>query len=312
MPFKSASYLLPRSSDAPFQKVLLLFAIKLIMEFWNTTPGVLVLTYLCIASAVSFIPQLFRILARRDSSGVAIAYVLLNLVSATHQLALGALYFGFADVQDNVFVWSWPPSTTDWLNVAQLLIFWAGTLAIFMACLATSTQSAGAKSVAVLIYLAVLLVTIVPAVVIINDPEEHKKSPGRWPPFLARDLFLGGHVLYIVPVVTLLAAVSFYFEASVILLRPPGDAGSLSLIGMLVQALVFGAVAVSWESRVRWPDHPPPLGGGLVWWGWYRMIGWAAIDNAIFAAGQAYLWFLLRRRVTANVALTGETEPLVG
>lgn len=165
---------------------------------------------------------------------------------------------------------------------------------------------------AVLIYLAVLLATLIPAVMIINNPDEHKKSPGNGTPFFARDLFLGGHILYIVPLVTLLTALSFYFEGRSILSRPPGDTGSLSLIGLLVQALVFGVVAVSWESRVQWPDHPPPIGGGLVWWGWYRMIGWAAIDNAVFAAGQAYLWLVLRRAVTANVASAGEMEPLLG
>lgn len=164
---------------------------------------------------------------------------------------------------------------------------------------------------AVLIYLAVLFATLVPAVVIINNPDEHKKSPGNGTPFFARDIFLGGHVSCIVPVITFPTALSFYFEGRLILSQPPADAGSLSLIGLLLQALVFGAVAVSWESRVQRPDHPPPLGGGLVWWGWYRMIAWAAIDNAVFAAGQAYLWLVLCRGVTDNVASSGETEPLL-
>lgn len=165
---------------------------------------------------------------------------------------------------------------------------------------------------ALLIYLAVLLATLIPAFMIINNSDEHKQSPGNGTPFFARDLFLGGHILYIVPVNTLLTALSFYFESRLVLPRPPDDAGSLSLIGLLVQALVFGAVAVSWESRVQWPDHPPPLGGALVWWGWYRMIGWAAIDNAVFAAGQGYLWLVIRRILTANAASSGETEPLLG
>lgn len=101
-----------------------------IVTFW-THANHPISSFLCVASAVSFIPQLFRIVARQNSSGLAIAYALLNHISATHQLALGALYIGFADVEDNVFVWSWPPSTTDWLNLAQLIIFWAGTFVMY-------------------------------------------------------------------------------------------------------------------------------------------------------------------------------------
>lgn len=85
---------------------------------------------LCVLSAVSFVPQLLRIAVRRDSSGVALFYVLFNLINATQQLTIGGIYIGFAEERP-FFAWSWPQSATDWINVVQLLVFWAGTLTLY-------------------------------------------------------------------------------------------------------------------------------------------------------------------------------------
>lgn len=86
------------------------------------------------ASTLFFLPQLLRVTISRDSSGLSIAYALLNLTSATHQLALGAGYIGFADEEliRGGFVWSLPQNVTDWVNLAQLLTFWFDTLALYV------------------------------------------------------------------------------------------------------------------------------------------------------------------------------------
>lgn len=155
------------------------------------------------------------------------------------------------------------------------------------------------------------MTTLVPSFVLINAPEEHD---GMAPAPSGADMFFPGNSMFIVPPVTLLTAASFYFEARTILSQPSGDdgIGSVSQTGLLVQAVVFAAVALSWVHRVSWPADRPGIGAGL-WMGWYRLVGWAAVNNAIFAAGQAYLWFLVHGRASAPVVgSSGEAQPLLG
>lgn len=162
-----------------------------------------------------------------------------------------------------------------------------------------------------IIYLAVLMATIVPTLVLINASEEHD---GTAPAPSGAGIFFPGNTMFLVPPVTLLTAASFYFEARAILSQPIGDdgIGSISQTGLLVQAVVFAAVALSWVHRVSWPADRPGIGAGL-WMGWYRLVGWAAVNNAIFAAVQAYLWFLVRGRASAPVVgSSGEAGPLLG
>lgn len=76
-------------------------------------------------------PQLARIWSTQDSSGISLAYVLCNVVSATHQLSLAVLFFAFTD-EDNLWVWTYPQGLTDWINIAQLVIVWVGMLLLFV------------------------------------------------------------------------------------------------------------------------------------------------------------------------------------
>ena len=80
-----------------------------------------------------------------------------------------------------------------------------------------------------------------------------------------------------------------------------------------MQAVVFALVALSWIKRVGFPydevDHFPLS----LFWSWYQLVGWAAVDNAVFALGQALLWgittYLLDR---GDITVDGdETEPLL-
>lgn len=244
------------------------------------------------------------------------------------------------DPISGVFVWSWPQNVTDWVNLGQLLTFWIGTLVLyvrmcelrlqyplllciivlkrtslvstrFVACLFTPSHSFGTKAWAVFIYLAVLMTTIVPSLIIITALEEHN---GTAPVIPGAAIFFTMNIMFIVPPVTLLTAASFYFEGRAILSQPAGSdgIGSVSQTGLLAQAVVFAAVALSWVHRAAWPADRPGIGAGL-WMGWYRLVGWAAVNNAIFAAGQAYLWFLVRGRASALVVgSNGEAQPLLG
>lgn len=88
----------------------------------------------------------------------------------------------------------------------------------------------------------------------------------------------------------------------------------------MVQAIVFAIVALSWTARVRFqPDGGEGHGGGppedrfsvTLWLKvWYQLVGWATVDNAVFALVQAALF--CRRRHQTGVKSGGEEEPLLG
>jgi hypothetical protein len=112
-------------------------------------------------------------------------------------------------------------------------------------------------------------------------------------------IFFGVHSLYISPLVTLAALAALVVQRQ--------KASALSLTGLAVQAIVFAAVALSWIMRVIFLEYleegsPFPLGV------WYELVGWAAVDNGVFAIVQAVLFCLSKQRQGGK---TGEEQPLL-
>jgi hypothetical protein len=65
--------------------------------------------------------------------------------------------------------------------------------------------------------------------------------------------------------------------------------------------------------RVHFPyDRVDRISFGI-WYTWYQAVGWAAVDNAIFAIGQAVIFWLAINRLSqrGDIPLGNETEPLL-
>jgi hypothetical protein len=76
-------------------------------------------------------PQLQCLWFRRDSSGVALFYLLFNLISATEQFAITFFYI-VNDIEPvDVFVNNRPPNTGDWLNLLQVALVWVLWLVLY-------------------------------------------------------------------------------------------------------------------------------------------------------------------------------------
>lgn len=77
---------------------------------------------LLVVSILSFIPQLRLLLVRRDSSGLSLYYVFLNLLVSIELVTVAAFFVvTLADVGSDTFV-NEPPDTGDWINLAQLAV----------------------------------------------------------------------------------------------------------------------------------------------------------------------------------------------
>ncbi len=75
------------------------------------------------ASFVSFLPQIRLLLACRDSSGISLLYVLVNLINATEQFTLA---FGFLALltQDSGYPRFKPPTLSDWIHLGRITLIW--------------------------------------------------------------------------------------------------------------------------------------------------------------------------------------------
>ncbi|GLI74842.1 hypothetical protein PoHVEF18_003090 [Penicillium ochrochloron] len=73
------------------------------------------------------------------------------------------------------------------------------------------------------------------------------------------DFFSSWHLLFVNPIVTILAFAAYPRQARTIRTLPVGNLKSLSLLGLLTQGVVFIVVAISWTTRLV-PDGR--VGGG--------------------------------------------------
>lgn len=155
-------------------------------------------------------------------------------------------------------------------------------------------------------YTSYLLVSVIPlfidAVSPFDDPYE-----------LLAAIFFAFHSMLLWPVITILGCLSIYRQARKIFTVPFPN--SLSLQGLLLQAIAFLLVSVAWvwclpfpyeKAREHWNDG--------AFSSWYSSVGWIPFDTLIFAFGQALLFVLASRQASSDDDITrrDETEPLLG
>lgn len=98
------------------------------------------------------------------------------------------------------------------------------------------------------------------------------------------------------PIVQILGFVALWAQAAEIKSRSPGAEDALSVKGLLGQAVVFLLVGLSFLWRMRIPGEE----GWSGYWladlgGWYWSVGFATLDNLIFAVVQGVLAWIAWR-----------------
>ena len=169
----------------------------------------------------------------------------------------------------------------------------------------SSNHGAAFKTFALVVYIVFLLISVVP---IFGDTANPPRKGRRW----SGAMWSGIHSLLISWIVTGFGVAALGFQVRKTLSRPSDRA--LSRLGLVAQATVFALVAVSSVVRVEFPwelleGHRVNLG---LLCSRYELVGWAAIDNAIFALGQAVLlWITSRLARLERKTPDDETEPLL-
>lgn len=127
-------------------------------------------------------------------------------------------------------------------------------------------------------------------------------------------LFYGYRHFVLVPIIVTLLILGLYKQAR-------SSSLNLSLAGLRLQAVIFIFSAASWVFRLPFPWKTllqQPYGRVpmyLVIPAWFHMIGFVAVDDAIFALGQGFLavllWLALRRERRLADS-DPQREPLLG
>ncbi|KAE8314478.1 hypothetical protein BDV41DRAFT_563611 [Aspergillus transmontanensis] len=232
---------------------------------------------LLILSIFSFRPQLHRLHQIGDSTGVSLAYLLCNVISATEQLTISFCYMFNAQSSD-LFVHN-PPNAGDWLDFLQFTL-------LIRSFIADITFLSLSLLAAILYVLANLC------------GANYRSQDWEY------SIFLGSHLIFVNPVVTLLAIAAL--PAQLRELKRYGHA-ALSLTGLASQAMIFAMLGLSWVYRARIDYN---LSDVFRTWGsftsWYQLVGWAAVDHLVFAVVQGILFFVVLGRKRTVTVKRGE------
>ncbi|SMQ45154.1 unnamed protein product [Zymoseptoria tritici ST99CH_3D7] len=249
--------------------------------------GITVRLVLVLLSIVSFLPQLQLIWTNRHCTGISLSYILCNLIVATFHLTL-ALHFVVIESEGR-FLSNDPPDARDWLNLIQFLVAWLGQLCLFSLALALPPQRTARKGGLMIAYLLFLSITLLPTIMVAFESEEDQDQ--GW----ASDLLVGALVYLVAPGVQAIGVLAFIAQARETF-RHHGS-GSLSVRGLFMQAAVFSLVGISFMFRLKLPAENWKYYLPNVLREWYWLVGWATLNNLIFALAQGVLgWILVRQQ----------------
>ncbi|KAK4634098.1 hypothetical protein CLAFUW4_01966 [Fulvia fulva] len=234
-------------------------------------------------------------------------------MSATEQLALG---LHLIIVETESFLHREPPTLNDWLDIAQLVVVWAG----HVICKMHSNQAhlradmspfsfgrtlwlpptdSVVKSFAIVLFVASLAISLA---FVAYETTLPRKIDNPWHDGrMVRATFSGIHTN---PIITSLIFVSFWAQ----LFEVNTPYCSLSTAGLAAQAFVLAAVGISWAFRLKFPGCYGHLNGQTVplrTWAtiWYQLVGWATVNNLLFALVQGALWCTMLRAHTGRAKM---------
>ncbi|PYI00402.1 hypothetical protein BO78DRAFT_438702 [Aspergillus sclerotiicarbonarius CBS 121057] len=277
---------------------------------------VLILTY------STFIPQIHHVQKSKTSQGISSIYLLSNLLCTTEHLFFitsNMIYLhAISDlpIDNPIPRISITLTLLDWLNFAQVLGIWVLSNIFVILCPAFHPRRRLRIFLIIFIYIFFLIFTLIP---LFLDTVADGFCPPAHPHHCAlveRDiipLLMEFHVLFVLPVVTLLFPVVGFVmqiyrqrqrqqqQQGVLLHQRQPDLNALLARSRIFQAVVFGISAVGWVFRVDgWWVLWRGLGEGegsvpvpVPWvWGvvdWWVGAGYVVVDDAVFGIGQGVL-----------------------
>lgn len=117
---------------------------------------------------------------------------------------------------------------------------------------------------------------------------------------------------FINPLFTIATGVAYGLQASAT--GAPQDRTALSRMTIVLQIIVFLALAVLWPVRLRLPQNRKSDDDLPVWlvYGWYPLVGWPCVNSALIAVGQCIVLYAVGGTARSRAqSVSRETEPLL-
>lgn len=112
------------------------------------------------------------------------------------------------------------------------------------------------------------------------------------------------------PIITIATGIAFVLQVSTT--RETQGPSALNHITLLLQAVVFLALAVSWPFRFKLPQELRSQSDLWLLDEWYPLVGWTCVNNAIIAIGQGFVLYAAFGRGNSGVEPIGERQALLG
>lgn len=111
------------------------------------------------------------------------------------------------------------------------------------------------------------------------------------------------------PIITIATAVAFALQTGTT--RETQGPSALSRTTLLLQAVVFLVLAVSWPIRFKVPQNLWTQDDLQLLQVWYPLVGWTCINNAIIAIGYSIVQYAASSRVNSSAGQDREREALL-
>jgi len=124
---------------------------------------------------------------------------------------------------------------------------------------------------------------------------------------------IAGFDYYIVNPLTTISIVIALVNQTRMTWEPQGRP-ALSPTTLALQAVLYLGLAIAWPYRLVLPPELwswETISFDFIYSEWYPMVGWACVNSAVLALGQAVVFFVWHYRHGSNTCLVEEERPLL-
>lgn len=269
---------------------------------------------LALLTPVSYIPQYRMLVVKKSSAGVSILSIFQLALASQVQVATMLYNFHWTPGTEYGELIANPPSSLDWLGLVQVVLQWICSLVLLVIILKTPSYSPTNDATAERSTRPAFFSGWRPLILLLL----HAMLFFLYPPFggTADDyafFLIAGFDYYIVnPLTTLSIAIALTHQANTTW-KHQGET-ALSPTALASQAVLYLGLAISWPYRLALPHNLwswETVSFGWICSEWYPVVGWACVNNAILALGQAVVFFVWYCRHDGNACVAEEERPLL-
>ncbi|KAH8726132.1 hypothetical protein GQ44DRAFT_680393 [Phaeosphaeriaceae sp. PMI808] len=241
---------------------------------------------------MSYLPLYKGLFNLRSTNGISITATMLLALCAQAQIATMYYLWACPPFKRDGEVVPKPPHSIDYINLLQLLVQWICSILLYHSPTITPSTTLDDSDSAFPSNKSAVTLLIIHASLCIFWALLAGQPRDDWLdlPFVT---IMGINQYCTNPLITIATGVASALQASTAS-RTQGSS-ALDQSTVLLQAVVFLGLAVSWSFRFRVPQNLY-LRVDVWWLGvWYPLVGWTCVNSAVVAVGQGVVMYVTSR-----------------